>query len=97
MPLSKINTREDLNHIHRWPSAIKTRRRSFIAPTIFFAGVLTAFSLTACSSQGVYEAARQNRLQDCEKYEGSRREQCLAEYQKTYPEYERQREEVLQQ
>lgn len=55
-----------------------------------FAGVLAS-----CSNQQLYDAARQNYLQDCDKWEGAERERCQAQYRESYQEYERQRTETV--
>ncbi len=51
--------------------------------------------LASCSNQQLYDAARQNYLQDCDKWEGAERERCQTQYQETYQEYERKRTETV--
>lgn len=54
-----------------------------------------AMSLVSCSNKQLYDAARHNYLQDCDKWEGAERERCKERYQDSYAEYERKRNEAL--
>lgn len=56
-----------------------------------------AILLSACSSRDLYNAAQENRLQECRKLYGAQREECEARYQKDYDTYERERQEVIDQ
>ena len=61
-----------------------------------FALVVTVSPLLfACTSQDLYEATQENRLQECRKLYGAQREECEAQYQKGYDTYERERNEVI--
>ena len=51
--------------------------------------------LFACTSQDLYEATQENRLQECRKLYGAQREECEAQYQKSYDTYERERNDVI--
>lgn len=51
--------------------------------------------VTGCSSRDLYNAAQQNRLQECSKLYGAQREECEARYQKDYDTYQREREAVI--
>lgn len=51
--------------------------------------------LGGCSSRDLYNAAQQNRLQECSKLYGAQRADCEARYQKDFDTYQREREEVL--
>ncbi|MDF2178389.1 hypothetical protein P2G88_09005 [Aliiglaciecola sp. CAU 1673] len=53
-------------------------------------------SLAACTSKQLYQGTMQNRLNACEKYHGEQRLQCREQYQKSYEEYERERQAVLE-
>ena len=57
--------------------------------------ICLAGALVSCSKQQLYDAARQNYLQDCDKWEGAERERCQAQYQESYQEYERRRTEAV--
>ena len=52
-------------------------------------------ALSACTNRQIYNAIQQNRLNECEKMVDAQREQCVAQYQKNYDDYEREREEIL--
>jgi len=51
--------------------------------------------LCSCSSKDLYNAAQENRLQQCQTLYGAQREECEAQYQKDYETYERERKEVM--
>ncbi|MDY6976868.1 MAG: hypothetical protein SVW51_11710 [Pseudomonadota bacterium] len=50
---------------------------------------------SGCTSKQLYNAAQQNRLQNCSELQGAQRDECEALYQKDYQTYERERQEVL--
>lgn len=50
---------------------------------------------SGCTSKQLYNAAKQNRLQNCSELQGAQRDECEALYQKDYETYERERQEVL--
>ena len=50
---------------------------------------------SGCTSKQLYNAAQQNRLQNCSELQGAQRDECEALYQKDYETYERERQEVL--
>lgn len=50
---------------------------------------------SGCTSKQLYNAAQQNRLQNCSELQGAQRDECEARYQKDYETYERERQEVL--
>lgn len=53
---------------------------------------ICASLLVACTNQSVYEAVRQNRLQECrELASSSAYEECAKQYSETYEEYKRKR------
>ncbi|QIL91040.1 hypothetical protein GNX18_15610 [Microbulbifer sp. SH-1] len=56
---------------------------------------IAATALAACSNQQLYDGIQQNRIQHCERYPDSQYAQCVAQYQKDYREYERERQELL--
>jgi hypothetical protein len=58
--------------------------------TLYLVGLLAS-----CSNQQLYDAARQNYLQDCDKWEGAERERCQAQYRESYQEYERKRVDAV--
>lgn len=51
--------------------------------------------LIARTSKDLYETTQENRLQECQKRYGAQREECEAQYQKSYDTYERERNEVI--
>jgi hypothetical protein len=50
----------------------------------------------ACSHQQVYDAVQQNRQFECQKLPGSQYEECMEQYSEPYEEYERERQELLE-
>jgi hypothetical protein len=50
---------------------------------------------SGCTSKQLYNAAQQNRLQNCSELQGAQRDECEALYQKDYETYERERQQVL--
>jgi hypothetical protein len=58
------------------------------------AGLLLA--LAGCTNQDAYNAVRENRLHECQYLPPSEQEECVQRYDKTYEEYQRQREELLE-
>ncbi|WP_043320152.1 hypothetical protein [Microbulbifer sp. HZ11] len=59
--------------------------------------VLAPLFLVACSNQQIYDGIQQNRLHNCEKYPDAQYEECVADYQKDYRTYERERQALLKQ
>lgn len=57
--------------------------------------VIVATALSACSNRQIYDGIQQNRIQHCEKYPDSQYNECVAQYQKDYRDYERDRQELL--
>lgn len=66
----------------------------FINIASLFLLLLTSL-ITGCSSRDLYNAAQQNRLQECSKLYGAQREECEARYQKDFDTYQREREAVI--
>ena len=58
--------------------------------------LLAAWLLQACSNQQVYDAIQQNRQLECQKLPGTQYEDCMKQYSEPYQEYERERQELLQ-
>lgn len=61
--------------------------------SVFLVFIVT--SLAACTNKEVYESVRSNRLNDCQYLTEPERERCMERYDKTYDEYEREREAIL--
>lgn len=57
--------------------------------------LLVAFAATACSNQQLYDAAQHNHEQKCLKQPPAMYQACMAEFDKSYQEYEKERQEVL--
>jgi len=57
--------------------------------------IFAAVWVSACSNQQLYDAARQNYLQQCDRWEGAERERCQAEHHASYDDYERKRKEAV--
>lgn len=57
--------------------------------------VIVTAAVSACSNQQMYDGIQQNRIQHCERYPDSQYNECVAQYQKDYREYERERQELL--
>jgi hypothetical protein len=55
--------------------------------------ILVALVLPACSNQQIYNAVRENRLQDCERQPPGAVEDCKRDFETDYEEYERTRRE----
>lgn len=70
----------------------------FLTPSALFKAVLIALMLVSwgCSNRALYEGTQINRINDCQKLQGRAFEDCMAQHQMSYPEYERKREEVLE-
>jgi len=68
-----------------------TNKRSLTA--IFTVALLVA---AGCSNRGMYNNVQTNNLRDCDQYLGQKREECRARFQKSYDDYERERQEVLE-
>ncbi|MFQ3251407.1 hypothetical protein [Glaciecola sp. MF2-115] len=57
---------------------------------------LSAIAAAGCSNRAAYEIMQTNKRQACERMaEGQAREDCLRGYQKTYDDYERERNALL--
>jgi hypothetical protein len=48
--------------------------------------------VSGCAAKDLYNAAQQNRLQECAKLYGAQREECEARYQKDHETYQREKE-----
>ncbi len=53
--------------------------------------------VAACSNQQVYQTIQHDQLRDCEKQPPSVYEECVKENSESYDDYERKRQEVLEQ
>lgn len=52
---------------------------------------------SACSNRAMYEAVQENQRQECERIgHQSAREQCKEDYEKSYQEYEKEREQAIE-
>ena len=59
-------------------------------------GMLAATLLAACSNRDIYEGTQAWRAQDCDlQSPQAAREQCREQARRTYPEYEKDRDEGL--
>lgn len=56
--------------------------------------VILFFVCTACTTLNLYNAVKQNRLQECDKMLGERKAECIAQYELTYEEYTEEKEKV---
>lgn len=56
--------------------------------------MLIALALPACSNQQIYNAVRENRLQDCERQPPGAVEDCKRDFETDYEAYERARREA---
>ena len=61
---------------------------------IYFIALLTFNVLSACSSEGVYEAIRAKQKNDCLEMPPAQYEECMARQEKSYQEYKKQRDEI---
>lgn len=57
---------------------------------------LAVIAVSACSNQQAYQAIQQNRLQECEKLLPAQREECIQQHDEPFDDYQRSREEALQ-
>ena len=56
----------------------------------------TLLMSAGCSNQAAFEIMQSNKIKACERMaEGQAREDCLRGYEKTYDQYERERNEVI--
>lgn len=53
-------------------------------------------SLSACSNRQLYHSAQTSRLNECNNLIGYQRDKCLEQSSKSYEQYQREREEVLE-
>lgn len=56
---------------------------------------LIAFSVVGCSARAVYENLQLNRQQECLEVSPQRYDECMKGMDKSYDEYERERQEYL--
>ena len=63
-----------------------------LLPSILLPGVLL---ISACSNQSLYDAMQDNLEQECRRMPAGAQEDCLAELDSDYEEYQRQRDEIL--
>ena len=68
---------------------------SKITPITHLLVLALLVAVSGCTSKQLYNAAQQNRLQQCSELQGAQRDECEAQYQKDYDTYERERPEVL--
>ena len=54
-----------------------------------------SFIITSCSNQSIYEAVKYNQTNECGKLPKSAYEECIARYNKSYDEYETERQDLL--
>lgn len=57
---------------------------------------LMLWLVPACSHQQVYDAVQQNRQLECQKLPGTQYEECMKQFSEPYEEYERERQELLE-
>lgn len=58
-----------------------------------FAALIPALLLNACSTEAWYESVKSGRIHDCERLQGSAREECLEGLnRRTYDEYQREKD-----
>lgn len=63
--------------------------------TILVTLLLIVISVAGCSNRGIYEDLQNNRRNECLKLLPAERDECLEHVGKPYDEYERERQEVL--
>lgn len=56
---------------------------------------LSCMGMAACSNRSVYETIQANNRLDCQKVPVAQQEDCLRQADKSYEEYERERQELL--
>lgn len=54
-----------------------------------------AIAISGCTSKQLYNAVQQNRIQACSKELPQDQEACKQRYEKSYEDYERDRQEVM--
>ena len=60
--------------------------------TILFCAII---AIGGCSNQAIYENVQQDRKRECEQLQAHDRQRCLAGYERSYEEYEEEREKLL--
>lgn len=65
--------------------------------TLLICGLIAMSTLLcACSNRQIYDAAQNNRRQECDKLpDSAQRDACLEQYSQSYDDYQREREEIL--
>lgn len=60
--------------------------------------VITAFGLlvllSGCSNEQIYTAVQENRRFECQQYPDKRYQDCMAEHQRSYQQYQQAREQL---
>jgi hypothetical protein len=59
-----------------------------------FLCALIVFGFTACTTQDLYQAVKENRLHECDKRQGARKAECIAQFSLAYEEYAEEREKI---
>lgn len=54
-----------------------------------------ALMMSACTHRELYNAVQDNRRAKCDEMPDTQRAECLAQYQKSYEQYERERQRVI--
>ncbi len=62
---------------------------------LFCAMIIMILSTSACTRQGWYEGFQQSQREKCYKLPDQDRENCLKQTDKSYEEYQRERQEIL--
>lgn len=65
-----------------------------LAPALLIATSLTA--LIGCSNKSIYEAVQTGNIHECQFGQESQRERCLERVSESYEDYEKSRQEVLE-
>ncbi|MCB1690789.1 MAG: hypothetical protein KDI33_19985 [Halioglobus sp.] len=57
--------------------------------------IFSALFLVACTHEQVYNAVQQNQQLECSKLPQVRYEECMKDFEESYKDYERERQEIL--
>ncbi|MCC5854099.1 MAG: hypothetical protein JJU10_00265 [Idiomarina sp.] len=71
---------------------MKHQRRIYVV----LAMLACVFGLQGCTSKQLYEAAHENRRNECRKLPLQQQRECFERYDMSYEEYERKRREVIE-
>jgi len=63
--------------------------------SLSFPLMILLMTLSACSNKAAYNNIQTDRQLQCQKEPLAQYDECMAQYQKPYPVYEREREELL--